>query len=100
MKVKVDQKLLDAEGKEITAHNKPSMTLRDVIINSILSPTQEDDEKKKFEKYEIFKKVRDAKNGIAELKAEEIATIKKSIGKLQPPLIMGQCFEMIEDKVS
>lgn len=73
------------------------MTLRDVCTSSILAPLQEDDEKVKFNKYEIYKKVRDAKEEVT-LTAEEIVVIKKAIGKWQPTLIMGQSFEFIEDK--
>jgi hypothetical protein len=100
MKINVLVKLKDIDGTDIipTANAKP-MTLKDVIFNSILSPSQDDDEKKKYEKYEIFKKVKEAgKDGLVELKAEEITTIKKSIGKVQPPLVLGQAFDLLEGK--
>jgi len=74
------------------------ITLRDICVNALLTPTEGDDEKKKFEKWEIFKKLRDLKDDedIVELTAEEISVIKKGIGKVQAPLILGQCFEMLE----
>jgi hypothetical protein len=97
MKIKVNQKIKDAEGNEITLQGKPAMTLRDVIVNSILTPDQGDDEKKKWEKYEIFKKIKESKNEV-ELTIEEIALVKQCIGKFQPPLVMGQCWEMLENK--
>jgi hypothetical protein len=96
MKIKIDQELLDVDGQSINAGPKPKLFLRDVCINATLAPIQDDDEKKKWEKYEIFKKLRDAKDEV-ELKAEEITIIKKVIGKLNAPLIMGQCFEMLEN---
>jgi len=91
MKIKINTQLTGAEGKLID----PALTLKEVCINSILTPIQEDKEKTKLDKYDIFKKLRDAKIEV-ELKAEEIVVIKKAIGLLQPPLIMGQCFEMLE----
>lgn len=91
MKIKINENLKGIDGENIV----PVMTLKNVCITSILTPVEGDDEKKKFEKYEIFKKLRDAKEEVT-LTAEEITVIKKGIGKLQPPLIMGQCFELLE----
>lgn len=100
MKINVLVKLHDIDGKDIIpVKGASAMTLKDVIFNSILAPVQEDDEKKKYEKYEIFKKVKEVgKDGIVDLKAEEITTVKKSIGKVQPPLVMGQAFDILEGK--
>lgn len=91
MKIKINENLKGIDGQNIA----PPMTLKNVCITSILTPTEGDDEKKKFEKYEIFKKLRDAKEDVT-LTAEEIAVVKKGIGKFQPPLILGQCFELLE----
>lgn len=96
MKIKVNEKLkgvndeflLDREGRELT--------LKETIIQSLLSPVQEDRQEDKWNKYEIYKKIKNTESDV-DLKTEEIAIIKKSIGKFQPPLILGQCFEIIED---
>jgi hypothetical protein len=95
MKIKINHKLTDSEGKEIILPGKPAMTLKDVIISSILQPKENESQEIKYEKYSLFKKFKEAKDEI-ELKIEEIATIKKAIGNIQPPLIMGQCFDLIE----
>ena len=98
MKVKINEKIKGLDGVEtLKGEKNRDLLLRDICINALLTPDQQDDEKKKWEKYEIFKKIRDSKSDV-ELKAEEITTIKKAIGKLSPPLIMGQCFELIEGK--
>ena len=103
MKLKINQELKDAEGKSIIpAEGRPKLLLKDVCITSILSPIKDDDEKSKFSKYEIYKKLRDAKKDrdresvLVDLTAEEIALLKKCIAFFQPQLIKGQCFEMIE----
>lgn len=98
MKIRVNQKLLDERGREIILQDKSVMMLRDVIINAILMPDKDDDEKKKWEKYEIYKKLRDATSEEIDFSVEEVALIKKLIGKYQPQLIMGQCWEMLENK--
>jgi hypothetical protein len=96
MKVKVNETLKGIDGVEVLKNERgKGLTLKDICVNSILSPVEGDDDKKKFEKYEIFKKIRDAKADV-ELSIEEVALVKKSIGKIQPPLIMGQCFEFLE----
>jgi len=97
MKVKINQELKDVDGKAIQAGAKPRLLLQDVCINALLTPNQKDEEKQKWDKYELYKKVRDAKAEV-ELLAEEISLIKKSIAIVNPPLIMGQAWEMLENK--
>jgi len=101
MKINVFVKVVDVDGADIIAPGaKGPMTLQDVIFNSILVPSQDDDDKKKYEKYEIFKKVKNAnKDGLVDLDIEDIATIKKSIGKVQPPLVLGQAYDLLEGKL-
>jgi len=95
MKIAINQPIIGINGKEIINPDNSKMTLKDVCVQSILTPAEGDDEKKKFEKWEIYKKLRNAQTEV-ELKIEEVGLIKKCIGKLQPPLVMGQCFEMLE----
>ena len=95
MKIKLNETIKAADGKTDLQTQEGRMTLKNVIIASLLTPVQEDKQEDKWNKYEIFKRVRDAKVEI-ELKAEEIVLIKKVIGKFQPPLILGQCFELLE----
>lgn len=98
MKVNIDAKLEGINTETILKpENNLPLTLKDVCITSLLQPMNEDDEKKKLEKWEIYKKIKDSKD-VAELSIEELGIIKKSIGKLQPPLILGQCFELLEGK--
>ncbi|NLH51823.1 MAG: hypothetical protein GX459_03130 [Bacteroidales bacterium] len=100
MKVKVNQELKDVKDLPIKKSEGGNLTLKDVIITSVLSPMQGDDQKVKFDKYEIYKKVKDDYvGGEVELTAEEITLIKKCIGQLQPPLILGQAFEILEGKL-
>lgn len=98
MKVNINQTLKQADGKSpVEVEKGKALTLKDVCINAILTPAQDDDEKKKWEKYEIFKKLRDGVLEV-ELMAEEIVVIKKGVARVNPPLIMGQAFEMLEGK--
>lgn len=99
MKIKVDQNLLSVDGKTPILDNGKTLTLKDAAIAAVLTPAgQEDDFKKKMDKYEIFKKLRDA-DEFVELSAEEITIIKAASGKIQPPLVCGQCCDMLENKI-
>ena len=98
MKVKINQKLMGSDGAPLEKEKGQAITFKDIAIHSVLSPVQGDDEKKKWDKYEIYRKLQDAKGTEVELKTEEVAILKLAIGKVQPPLIMGQCWEIIESK--
>lgn len=101
MKIKFNQFILDEQDEPIKVPGKPNLTLRDVCINSLLSNQQEDKEKEKFERYEVFQKIKKAdKEGMVDLSTEEIVIIKKAIGIFQPPLLLGQAFNMLENKSS
>ena len=99
MKIRIDLIIKKVDG--VTPIPNPDvrgapMTLRDVCINSILTLCKSDGERKKRNKWRLFKKLR-VVTGEIELTEEEIRIIKKSIARLQPPLVMGQCFEMLEN---
>ena len=98
MKIKINEKLVGVDGTPLKGEKGQPITFKDIAIHSILSPVQGDDEKKKWDKYEIYRKLQDAKGAEVELKTEEVAILKLAIGKIQPPLIMGQCWEIIEGK--
>lgn len=98
MKVKMNQELVDPEGKVIPGGSKSKLLLKDVCVAAILGQWREDTQNDKWEKYVLFKKLQVANNEV-ELTPREIGLIKKCIGIFNPPLIMGQCFEMIEGKI-
>ena len=96
-KINLNQKLYNEFGKDVIQNGKPAVTLRDAITNSILTFTQKDDDKKKYQKYELFKKVIKEEEFI-ELSSAEKVMIEESLGAVQPPLIYGQCLDMLEGK--
>jgi len=102
MKVKINVNLIGVDGKTSLLNMDEAgkkLTLRDVIYGALLVPDEKDQQKEKWEKYEIFKKIRDVKGGEVELSAEEITVIKKGLARIHPPLVMGQAFEMLEGTV-
>jgi hypothetical protein len=99
MKVKINEKLVGVDGKTplpSKAEFGPYLTLKEICIRSILSPIETDKDMEKMTKYDLFKKFRDCKTNEIDLKAEEVVLLKKAIGKFQPPLILGQCYELLD----
>jgi hypothetical protein len=107
MKIKLDQVLVDFEGKEIQ-DGKEKASLRKLLINALLTPAVEKtpqglqqeviEGKEKFERYELARKIKDAKDEI-EYKSEDITTLKNCVGKLYNALIVGLVYDMLEGKV-
>jgi len=81
---------VDADGKTVDA------TLKDAIVNAVLSPGQDETGKQKVECYEIARRV--FAGGNVELSAEDIVLIKNKVGKVYPPLIVGQAYALLEGK--
>ena len=83
MKIKLNQKMQEHDGSDVIAGNRPPMTLKDVIIASLLAvkrdprtgQTEEVPEKERIQKYDLIRKIRDKKLEV-ELKSEDVAFIK------------------------
>jgi len=90
MKIKTNTQIIGIDDKPLN----PVITLKDVIERCLLAPEKDEDTKKKMEKYELYKKVH---KGNTDFVTEEIALMKKLIGKFEYQLIMGQCFDIIEE---
>jgi len=97
MKIKINTALIGANNEELKGEKGRTLTVKDVCVNSLLIPQQSDNEKTKWEKYEIYRKIKDSKDDV-ELKTEELLVLKKAIGATQPTLIMGQVWELIEGR--
>ena len=95
MKIKVNQALKGFDDAPLKGDKGVIVTLKDVCINSLLTPIQGDDEKVKWEKYEIYRKLKESKVEV-ELKLEEVTMLKKCVGRIQPHLLMGQVWEILE----
>ncbi len=100
MKIKLDQKLVNMHGEIATyMDTKVEITLRKVIEDALLYPKEKEDGKAKYVRYEMFKRIMEAKESI-ELTSEDIADIKKLIGETKNPLIVGQAWDLLEGKPS
>lgn len=111
MFVKIKTKLKNMEGVELkmklpvnqsgVEEKEKYITLKRICVNALLSEAKEEKNiiitgEEKVKRYELAKKIQEAETKV-DLKTEEIVLIKKMIGLVYPPLIVGQCFQLLEN---
>jgi len=72
------------------------VTLRMVVVNALLSPVEKDTGMKKMEKEELARMV--YQNDSVELDVDQLKLIKDRIGEMYAPIIVGQCWRLLEGK--
>ncbi|MFA5158162.1 MAG: hypothetical protein WC451_03200 [Patescibacteria group bacterium] len=103
MKVRVNQTLLQRDGKPIIDNagreDAQEASLRIAIINSLESILDTDRNEQPIKKYERSK-LADKVYAFDEVEftVEEIAMIKERIGKLFGPYVVKLCWDMLENK--
>lgn len=86
------QKLVEANGDE----QRP-MTLGAVSVNALMGQFADEQAitgEEKFRRYQLAERVSDA--GVQDVSAEEIALIKRLIGKAYGPVLVGPAFKALE----
>lgn len=83
------------ENGSFVLEYKP-VILSGICINALLSVNQQANVsgEEKLKRYQLAIKV---KNGKGEVSAEEISLIKKLVGEVFSPLVVGQVWEMLEE---
>lgn len=100
MKINVNHVLKTIDGQSMKDNvngEAIDATVKMAIVNAVLSPVDKETGVKKLEKYQLAQKVYNA-DGEVELSAEEISLIKKQVGEVFPPIIVGQVFNLLEGK--
>lgn len=99
MKVDFTKAFQTIEGEPLyEADNKKALTLKKVAIESLLAVFEDERNlsgEEKVKRYELALKI--SGNEIVDLKAEDIALIKKLITKGYSSLVVGQAWKMIEE---
>lgn len=101
MKINLSQSLLDPNGTPIPESDLPNskpVTLGSIVCQALLAQFQGDnsDGAEKHRRYKLWALVKNG--GEQDFPAEEIAMVKQLIGKGWSPLIVGQCWEMLEGR--
>lgn len=101
MVVAIDAKMRNMDGSVIPDTKGNEATLKGVVVEALLA--QFEDERQlsgedKLKRYQLAMKVNESE-GVCEMTAEEIALVKKLIGKAYGPLVSGQAWTILETKV-
>jgi len=98
MVVEFDVELHSLDGSVLQDSATQKITLKNISVNALLTPA---DEKlageEKLKRYNLAQKIYASTAGI-DMTTEEIALVKKLIGEIYPPLIVGQTWAMLEGK--
>lgn len=116
-KIKINQPILDMYGSQLEreklrkTESEPKemelLTLRSVCMMNLLIPKNTiygaqgnviivgDTDKEKFEKWDLYKKFRDAVEGEVNLSPEEVILLTKIVAENEVQLIAGQVRDMI-----
>ena len=97
----IDGKPVIKDGRPVMKKSPP-FTLRTACVN-VLTMREMDDRgrgkeitgKEKVRRYELAKKIYHSKE-LVDLQAEEITLLKDLVGKIYPPITVGQAFEILD----
>lgn len=88
------QPLLDAdtsgEGRDIK-----QATMKNVVVNALMFPVQEDNGETKLKKYNLANKIYQADDAV-EITIDDAVVIKKAVGKGYGPAVVGPIFNLLE----
>jgi hypothetical protein len=96
MRIDFDTIIRDLKGEPIK-DSAGDFTLSMASCSALLSPypdEQDLDPKDKVRRYKLATKITDG--GEVDLSVEEIADLKKLIGKAFPPLVVGRAYEILD----
>ena len=80
---------VDGEAKDVT--------VKTVIVNALLNPMEKDTGMQKMEKEELARKV--YQNDSVDLTIEQVKLIKDRIGEMYAPIVVGQVWRLLENRV-
>ena len=82
--------------KETVNSVEMDVILRTVVVNALLSPVEKDTGMKKMEKEELARKI--YQNDSVDLTIEQVKLIKDRIGEMYAPIVVGQCWRLLEGR--
>jgi len=98
MKLDVTHTIKALDGSPIKDDQDRDLTLKAVLVNALL--TQGDEKlsgEEKYKRYTLSKKIYEC-GGEVDLAVEEVAQLKRLVGDLYPPIIVGQVFDILEGR--
>ncbi len=95
MKIDIGRQLENADGTFARNGDGVPVTLKDILIGSLLAPVEED---AKIKHYSLYRDLRKTKVGFVSWSAEDVVIAKKAVLRTQPTLVAGQAYEMLESE--
>ncbi len=102
MKVDFNPNLVNLRSKSIKLEIDGILvdaTLRDACVEALLclfESDRQEEGKPKYERWQLASELMKSVSGIVELTVEDIATIKKRVGKRYGPTIVGPVYNLLE----
>lgn len=96
MKVDFSTKLLDLEGEPLKDENGKEVTLKSIAQMALLANYRDETDLPADKKVQRFSIAMKLQNGADEIPVEDIAEIKRLIGKSMGPIIVGRVFELLK----
>ena len=94
------QDLLDLDGEPLKDPAGVTVTLQNASVNALLANDQNEnpDGVEKAKRFALAMKIHNVKEPV-DVTAEEIALVKKLIGKVYTALVVGRAYELLEQKI-
>lgn len=101
MKLNVTQQVIGFNGNPLTKSEKDdsAVDLREILVTACLNPDPKEftDGTSKYRIYKLLKRVSNEDEDEVEIKAEEIATLKKLVAAIYPVAVLGPVYDLLED---
>ena len=92
-----DKPVFDDAGK-VTSTIKEPVLLGKLCKSALLQANEEDKADEKVTRFELSLRLSMAKGDDIDLEAEDVTLIKKLVGKMYAPLVVGQVYRLLEGK--
>jgi hypothetical protein len=97
MKLNFDAEILDLAGKPLPNGPDGPMTLATIACSALIGVMQDDQSLPADDKVKMFRLAQQAiKAGVQEVKVEDVTLLKRRIGKMYGPLVVGRAYDLIE----
>jgi len=99
MKVNFSQAIKDFEGETVKDEMGKELSLSEICVKAILALFKSEENisgEEKYKRYKLSDKIYNKSE--VELSAEEVAEVKKLVGKMYSPLVVGLVYDILEGR--
>ena len=99
MKILFNQEIMGLDDKAIKDETQNVFTLKKAVLTALVSNFEDErtlSGEEKLKRWELALKIKNASDPVS-LTVEDVAEIKKLVGKLYGTLVVGQAYKMLEN---